>query len=401
MQQVSLELMKSKVGYGDHEAALVARLAPHAETIVPRVADEFYDQILRDPEAVAVMVGGEEQLARQRVLLTEWLSRLLTGTFGREQFEASLRIGEVHVRVGLGQHQMLLGMQLIWQELHRLLVALDFDDGAEIAKALHKRIMLDLTTMLESYKECYTNEVRSSERIAVEEKLTRAEHLAEIGQLAASLAHEIKNPLAGISGAIQIMRESMREDDPHRPIAKEIMEQIKRLDATVKDLLQYARPIAPRFGRVNLDKIVSEVVSVVSLEQATKGICLNAPTPTDDHYVGGDEGQLQQLVMNLIINAAHASSAGDEINVTLSRRDGALRLVVDDEGDGMTPEVVKQAFDAFFTTKAKGTGLGLSICRRIVEAHGGRMELDSEPGRGTCVIVDLPGADAPGGNDAL
>ncbi len=400
MQNAALESMKRRIGFGDSDTVLIARLAPCAETIVPRVVHRFYDQILADPSAVAIFTGGEEQLARQRVVLGTWLSRVLTGRFGAEHFEASLRIGEAHVRAGLGQHHMLLGMQLIWRELDTIIQELKLDDGAKIASALHKLLMLDLTTMLESYKECYAQKVRSNERIAVEEKLTRAEHLAEIGQLAASLAHEIKNPLAGISGAIQIMRDSMGEDDPHRPIALEIMEQIKRLDATVKDLLQYARPIPPRFGRVNLDETVSHVLSVVSLEPAIRGIRLYGPTSADDHCVGGDEGQLQQLIMNLIINAAHASKDGSEVSVTLTRRDGTVRLVVEDEGGGMTPEVVAQAFDAFFTTKAKGTGLGLSICRRIVESHGGRMELDSEPGRGTCVIVDLPAAEPPGGIDA-
>ena len=106
--------------------------------------------------------------------------------------------------------------------------------------------MLDLAVMLESYQESYAEQVRRSERSAVEEKLTRAEHLAEIGQLAASLAHEIKNPLAGISGAIQVFRDTMPHNNPHRPILTEILGQINRLDATVKDLLLYARPLPPK-----------------------------------------------------------------------------------------------------------------------------------------------------------
>ncbi|MFQ5352595.1 MAG: protoglobin domain-containing protein, partial [Candidatus Binatia bacterium] len=258
--------MKKRVGFTDRDAAHIARLAPHVDAIVPRVVGRFYDQLLADPESAAIFTGGEAQLARQRALLSTWLSRILVGRFEMEHFEASLRIGEAHVRAGLDQHYMVLGIQIIWGELAPLLQTLPLDEGEAIATALHKLLMLDLATMLESYKEGYSDEVRSKERIAVEEKLTRAEHLAEIGQLAASLAHEIKNPLAGISGAIQIMRDSMSADDPHRPIAKEMMEQIKRLDATVKDLLQYARPIPPRFGRVDLDEIVSHVLNALSLE---------------------------------------------------------------------------------------------------------------------------------------
>ncbi len=401
MQNVTLESMKSRVDFTDRDAALIARLAPYVGTLVPRVVDRFYDQLLSDPESAAIFTGGEAQLARQRVLLSTWLSRVLVGRFEMEHFESSLHIGEAHARAGLDQHFMVLGIQIIWAELAPLIQALPLDDSEAIASAIHKLLMLDLATMLESYKEGYSDEVRSMERIAVEEKLTRAEHLAKIGQLAASLAHEIKNPLAGISGAIQIMRDSMSVDDPHRPIAKEIMEQIKRLDATVKDLLQYARPIPPRFGRVDLDEIVSHVLNALSLEPALRGVQLKGPSRAKDHTVQGDDGQLQQLTMNLIINAAHASKHKGTVRVMLTKRTDTVRLVVEDEGAGMTPEVAAQAFDAFFTTKAKGTGLGLSICRRIVEAHGGRIELDSEPGRGTCVIVDLPAeSDAVGGANA-
>lgn len=390
MKNRAVEAMKRQIGFTEADTAAMRKLAPHADALVPRLVGRFYEQILADPDTAAVFTGGEPQLARQRKVLGEWVRRVLKGEFEVEHYEASFRIGEAHVRVGLAQYYMVVGVELIWHELRLALRELGLENVEAVEAASHKLLMLELATMLESYKEFYAAEVRSKERSAVEEKLTRAEHLAEIGQLAASLAHEIKNPLAGISGAIQVMREAMDSDDPHRPIASEILGQVNRLDATVKDLLQYARPVPPRLRHVELDAVVTRVLSVLREEPALRRVRIQCSDPSDDHTLRGDGAQLEQLLMNLIINAAHASEDDGLIDVSLKQKDGVLHLTVEDYGEGMTEETRAQAFDAFFTTKAKGTGLGLSICRRIVEAHGGRMELHSELGRGTRVVVNLP-----------
>jgi len=393
--------LKRRVGFSDEDTKAIRVFAQYAEKLIPRLVSRFYDQLLSDPEAASVFTGGEAQLARQREALAAWLKRTLAGEFGPTEFRASDRIGKVHVRFGLEQHFMITGMQLIWHEFEAAMR--EYNPAAlEVGgRSFHKLLMLELAAMLESYKERYSAEVRSNERSAVEEKLTRAEHLAEIGQLAASLAHEIKNPLAGISGAIQIMRETMEDDDPHRPVAGAILAQIKRLDATVKDLLEYARPTPPTARATDLDEIVSRVLSVLQEEPALRNAHIECSEPAQDHIVLGDDGHLEQLLMNLIINAAHASDPGGRIHVSVSPGDAMMRLVVEDRGEGMAGDVCAQAFDPFFTTKAKGTGLGLSICRRIVEAHGGRMKLDSEVGRGTRVIVDLPlAADSQGAQQA-
>ncbi len=390
MQNRLVQAMKRQVGFTEADSVALRKLAPHADILVPRLVGRFYEQILADPETAAVFTGGEPQLARQREVFGAWVRRVLEGKFDVAQYESTLQIGKTHVRVGLAQYYMVVGIELIWHELRAALRDLALEDIEVIETAAHKLLMLELATMLESYKEFYSAEVRSKERSMVEEKLTRAEHLAEIGQLAASLAHEIKNPLAGISGAIQIMREAMDSDDPHRPIATEILGQVNRLDATVKDLLQYARPVPPCLRHVELDAVVTRVLSVLREEPALRRVRIRCTDPSDDHTLRGDEVQLEQLLMNLIINAAHASEDDGTIDVSLKQQNGVLHLTVEDYGEGMTEETRAQAFDAFFTTKAKGTGLGLSICRRIVEAHGGRMELDSDPGRGTRAVVHLP-----------
>jgi signal transduction histidine kinase len=151
------------------------------------------------------------------------------------------------VQVGLPQQYMFAAMQVVWEELERGIRRQGVKDAAAKLASLHKLLTLELAVMLDSYKQSYSEQIRQTEREAVQERLTEARHLAQIGHLAASLAHEIKNPLAGISGAIQVIRDSMKPNEPHRPILDEVLRQVIRLDGTVKDLLVNARPKPPRF----------------------------------------------------------------------------------------------------------------------------------------------------------
>lgn len=385
-----LESLRESVGFTAADAALVRSMAPYLVAALPAVVDQFYQRLMRDPVARAVFVGGELQLQRQRLTLHRWLEELLGATYDEEYYRKRHAIGTTHVAVGLPQHYMVAGIQHIWQELSSRARELNFDAMEDRLGALHRALFLDLAIMLESYKDSYGAQVRTSERTAMAEKLTRAEHLAQIGQLAASLAHEIKNPLAGISGAIQIIRDGMPGHDPHRPIITEILGQIRRLDDTVKDLLFYARPSPVRSRRFPLEDVIERVLRLLREEPALRSVRINQSASAGGAWVEADEAQLEQLLINLLINAAHASHDGGIIHVMTGSHDEFARLVVEDGGRGMAPEVCARAFEPFFTTKAKGTGLGLAICRRIVDAHGGRIALQSELGHGTRVTVDLP-----------
>jgi two-component system, NtrC family, sensor histidine kinase HydH len=392
MTPAAFEQLKRYLEFGKADAENIRSLAGEARALIPNVVEQFYGHILADPEALRIFTGGEEQIDRQRRVMRGWLEDVFAGDYGPEYVKKRTEIGHAHVRVGLPQHYMFTSMEVVWRGFF---VGLIGDSTSATRRrelsSLHALLMLDLAIMLASYQDSYTEQVRKRERSAVEEKLTRAEHLAEIGQLAASLAHEIKNPLAGISGAIQIIQDAMRDDDPHRPIISEVIGQIHRLDATVKDLLLYARPIPPKATSFPLANVAARVLSVLREEPAM----LRIRTEFDPGPVGAtihaDEAQVEHLLMNLILNAAQASPAGEIVRVRIQENgSGSLRFVVQDNGVGMPPEVRDRAFEAFFTTKAKGTGLGLSICRKIVDAHNGTISLDSERGGGTTVMVDLP-----------
>lgn len=389
MATLILDDMKKLVGFGPDEAEQVRSLRSAVTPILPRVVDSFYQQLLSLPSAARVLHGGESRLSRLRPVLHHWLEELFTSSYDQIYYNNRLKIGEAHVRVGLPQNLMVLGMQLIWQELQSSLSKTDLVGLDRKLSSLHKLLTLELVIMLESYKDSYSLQIRRVERHAAEEKLTRTAHLAEIGQLAASLAHEIKNPLAGISGAIQILRDDMAGDDPHQPVVKEILEQIRRLDATVKDLLQFARPTPPNLKNVSLHDAAKRVVSMVQKEPELHRIRMEHNGAAGDSVVLADEVQIEQLLMNIILNAAHASGDEGVVQIGIQPNATSVRLIVSDSGKGMPAEVRDRAFEPFFTTKAKGTGLGLSICRRIMEVHHGRIELQSEPGKGTTVVIEL------------
>ena len=387
MKNDRFDELKTYIGFDERDAANLKALGKPAAPLIPRVVDRFYEVLLGHPEARTVLTG-EEQVQRLMTFFAEWLRRLFSGTYDQGYCESRSRIGQVHVRVGLPQRYMPLAIDVVRVELSRGLRRANIDHIDEKLESLLKLLTLDLTIMLDSYQESYASEIRDFERQAMEGKLARAQHLAEVGQLAASLAHEIKNPLAGISGAIQVIGDSLSEDSPYKSIVGDILGQISRLDATVKDLLLYARPTPPERKDVKMGDLITRLISVLHEEPALRN--LDVRFNDSEAIAYADERQLEQLLMNLILNAAHASTDATTIEVEAIESADRLTLVVKDRGTGMPEEVRKKALEPFFTTKAKGTGLGLAICRRIAESHGGTVAIESHPGQGTVVTVELP-----------
>lgn len=384
--------LKLRVGFDGQDADNLRSLWETVRPVVEEVSENFHAWLLRDPSAMSVFTGGAAQIERQRRAFAGWVADLFNGIYDFEYFQRRIDIGRAHVRVGMPQHYMFTAMEMVWQELQRVIRRSGTPNAEAKLASLHRLLALEAAVMLESYKEVYSQRLREEERTVAEERLTQSEHLAQIGQLAASLAHEIKNPLAGISGAIQVLRDQMDGDDSNQAVIREILGQISRLDATVKDLLVYARPRPPEYRPCDLVATTHRVVKVLreaaSLRSVPIAIHADEPVPP----VPVDPRQLEQLIMNLVLNAAQACKMGGRVDVHVSSEDRTAVLEVADQGAGMPPEVAERAFEPFYTTKAKGTGLGLPICRKIVEAHRGTITLKSEPGKGTRALVKLPQA---------
>jgi hypothetical protein len=233
------------------------------------------------------------------------------------------------------------------------------------------------------------------------QRLARAERLATLGELAASLAHEIKNPLAGIAGAVQVIAEELPEADPRKEIMHEILSQVHRLDRTVRDLLAFARPGKPEVAPCDIHQVLDRVLLLLSENPEAKQVrVVRAYQPGIPNLVA-DGKQLGQVFLNLILNAIQAMPTGGLITLRTAAGDGSdsdgqslapgeLIVAVTDTGPGIPSQLLKDIFTPFVSTKRRGTGLGLSVSRRIVEDHGGWITADSTPGEGTTFRVGLP-----------
>ena len=228
----------------------------------------------------------------------------------------------------------------------------------------------------------------------MEEGLRRADRLAAVGKLAAGLAHEIRNPLASMSGSIELLQAGQALPDKDRKLMRIVQREVERLDALVRDFLSFARPIAPELRPVDLSRLVEELGTVLQPSLKPRGLTLTVEMPPAV-WVKADEGQLKQVLWNLLGNAADATSAGGQVRVQGWREDEKVLVVVEDSGAGIAAEDLSRIFDPFFTTKERGTGLGLAIVHRIVEAHGGLLEVSSVVGHGSAFKVTLA-ASPPG-----
>jgi signal transduction histidine kinase len=223
---------------------------------------------------------------------------------------------------------------------------------------------------------------------AMQEELVRTQGLAIVGEMAATVAHEIKNPLAGISGAIQVLAEGMPKGDNRREVVGEILDQVYRLDRTVRDLLNFARPITPVWQGLDLADSLSGAWKLLASQSEAKSIrfTLQSEAPVE---VQADPQLLRQVWVNLYQNAIEAMPSGGEVT-TLVLPGKTARVEIRDSGNGIDPSMVEKIWRPFFTTKTRGTGLGLPLVKKIVDAHGGRIWCESEPSRSTSFFVEIP-----------
>lgn len=225
----------------------------------------------------------------------------------------------------------------------------------------------------------------------LEQQHHRTERLATVGHLAAGIAHEIRNPLASISGSIELLKQAPQASEDDRTLMTIVHREISRLNVLVGDLLDYANPRPPQPADLDAGVLVDETLQVARGDQAFASVELacEVDRPLRVH---ADPAKLRQVVWNLVRNAADAAAAGGK-HVTVTARADAdgCAITVEDDGPGIAPEAIARIFDPFYTTKSKGTGLGLATCHAIVAEHGGRIDVESEVGKGTKMVVRLPG----------
>ena len=225
-------------------------------------------------------------------------------------------------------------------------------------------------------------------RKAAEDQLVRQAALARMGQMAAVMAHEVRNPLAGIKGAVQVLMSRRSAGDSELPVMRDIVARIDSLGDLINDVMVYARPRPPRLTVVELRSIVNEAISIVRRDPIGQGI--EIVVEGDEVPATADGELVRATVLNLLLNAAQAMGGHGRIDVLVSRRDGAVMIEVRDTGPGIPAAIRDQVFEPFFTTKNHGGGLGLPIARRTAELHCGTLTLECPDTGGTEVTLTLP-----------
>jgi len=222
------------------------------------------------------------------------------------------------------------------------------------------------------------------------EEMKRIEKMATLGELASAIAHEIKNPLAGISGAMQVLAEEFEDDDPRRETIEEVLKEIERLDKTIRDLLNFAKPVEPKIIEVDLKSIVEKSLSLVKNQAQKQNIHITFRYDDNLEMLELDPQQIQQVILNIILNAFHAMPEGGQIIIDVKKVDNYAEIAISDTGVGIKQEDIKKIFRPFYTTRHTGTGLGLPISSNIIEAHGGEIKVESTPGLGSTFKIILP-----------
>lgn len=227
----------------------------------------------------------------------------------------------------------------------------------------------------------------------LEEEINRKERLSALGDMAATVAHEIRNPLNSVSMGMQRLKAEFTPTENREEYARFLQlmqDEVLRLNATVEQFLSLARPLELHREEIRIDDIVREVVSLFAAEAKAAGVELRVDVAADLPPLRADRNLLKQLLLNLLLNGAQAMPGGGALTVEAVQEDKLIRLSIIDRGVGIEPARLEKVFDPYFTTKAKGSGLGLAIARRIAEAHGGKISAASEAGRGAVFHLRLP-----------
>jgi two-component system sensor histidine kinase HydH len=221
-------------------------------------------------------------------------------------------------------------------------------------------------------------------------RLQQADQLMALGTVTAGVAHEIRNPLASLRGLTELLGRDIPREDSRRRYVETMLESIDRLNHLIEDLLLFSSPRAAATDDLDLASIVAETVALARAGLGERPVLLECRRPADGLMVRGDRDRLIQVLTNIVLNATQATPDGGAVTVRAEPRDGFAVAAVHNTGSFIPASVRRQLFVPFFTTKPTGTGLGLAIARQIVTGMDGRIDVDSDPERGTTFTVELP-----------
>jgi two-component system sensor histidine kinase HydH len=367
------------VGFSAQDSKYLLEFLPIAEPHFPAISEHFYERILAHPQAHDAITGGRPQIERLKQTLVEWMRSGLTGPHDQDFCMRRARIGHIHVRIGLPQRYMVTAMNVMRLDFRRVveqeLAAAPLERLRGLNDALDRLFDIELAIMLETYK------------LEAEDRLRRRERLATIGQLAASIGHDLRNPLSVMESSLYILRRRAKDDERALKHVERIGQQIDECDSIITHLLEMARNQPPRRDRVELANLVEEALTAARVparvhveRQGLEGVVL---------WI--DAALIKQALVNLLINSVQAQREGDAwISIRADRDDDQVVISLEDTGPGFDAATLPIIFEPLVTTKATGTGLGLSLVKSVIERHAGHVSAANRAAGGAVVKLHLP-----------
>ncbi len=397
---------------GFDKAHMFLRIPPHLATDVHAFITDsigrplFLSHVhrpIRYDERLPTPLAGLSPGSRQRYVNYEGVE--VFGTSMAIRGVSWLYISEVSVKSAVGQLRglailaamlegvfALLLVAVVWLvarsivvPLRRLVGAAEHIRAGELGVEVRIEREDELGQLGRAFNQM-SSELRASARQIQElhdQELRRAAQLASVGELASGLAHEIKNPLVGVASGIELLSKRMRGDPEPEAVLSQLRGQVERMDEVIRDFLSYARPKEPRLGWIDPVELADRVITLVGPQADAAGVLIRRNVDAKVPDVRIDPDLFTQALVNLALNGIQAMESGGELGISVRCVDDEIRLSVTDNGHGILPGQLEEIFKPFHTTKHMGTGLGLTITRGIVERHGGRIEVESEPGEGS------------------
>ncbi|MCE9578936.1 MAG: hypothetical protein K8W52_37775 [Deltaproteobacteria bacterium] len=381
--------IKTYIGFGPHEAEVLAELRAHLAPRFPEFAEHFYQVILTHARAAAAITGGPAQVARLEASLESWMESGLAGPHDEVFYERRARIGRIHVVIGLPQEFMFTAMNVMRMDFHGAIDRLTDATHSAIVRrdAIDKLFDLELAIMLRYYQ-------RDSEAVVAQrERRVLSDRLAAMQALAAGLAHEVRNPLNAAKLQLELLERRLRRtvtDERLIEPATLVQHEIARLTELLNELLDFARPARLTAVEHDLVSIARHVIELERPSAVNRGASLELEASTDRVLAWVDAGRIHQIILNLVKNAVEAVRHDGHVVVRVATAiDGGAAITVSDDGGGIPPEVLARIYEPFFSTKEAGTGLGMPIVHSLVELHNGQITVATGE-HGTEFTVTLP-----------
>jgi two-component system, NtrC family, sensor histidine kinase HydH len=364
--------IKRYIGFDSKDEARLSTLAVLVQPHIYSIVDDFYDRILRHSGAKQAITEGAPQVERLKGTLRLWLQEFFVGPWGYEYYERRARIGRRHVEIQLPQQYMFTAVNVIRGHLIEIVWGLKEGCGIENVHSINKLLDMELAIMLHTYREGYLSKMKQNERLVV------------YGQLAASIAHELRNPLSVIESSAFLLRRRLPPDPNIGHHIEKIEGQVQHANRVITDLLDMVRDKPIRAEVVDIQALTfSYWESLPEVKKSRLKIEIQESLPT----LWADRNQVLQIINNLITNAFEAMH--DQVLVKIYTVENTMHILVNDNGKGVDSVSRARLFEPLFTTKSRGIGLGLALSRKLAERNGGSLILSQGPLPGAAFLLVL------------